>query len=144
MKLDIDAARVVSELETLARYSESDPPAITRIVFSPPDHEARSWLKTLFGEAGLHVRQDAVGNTFARWIGSDPAGPAVGSGSHIDAIPSAGKYDGTVGVLGGLEVDDLIKIRSSRRFTRAGRFPAWRWRQRRGRICCCWEIARAM
>ena len=39
----------------------------------------------------------------ARWIGSDPNAPAVGTGSHSDAIPNAGKYDGVVGVLGGLE-----------------------------------------
>jgi len=48
------------------------------------------------------VRQDAVGNIFALWTGSDPAAPVVGTGSHIDAIPNAGKYDGVVGVLGGL------------------------------------------
>ena len=46
---------------------------------------------------------DAVGNTFLRWEGSEPALPAVATGSHIDAIPYAGMYDGTVGVLGGLE-----------------------------------------
>lgn len=38
-----------------------------------------------------------------RWNGSDHAAPAVGTGSHIDAIPNAGKYDGVVGVLGGFE-----------------------------------------
>jgi N-carbamoyl-L-amino-acid hydrolase len=54
-------------------------------------------------ESGLAVRQDAIGNIFARWRGADPAMPAVGTGSHIDAIPNAGKYDGVVGVLGGLE-----------------------------------------
>ena len=49
------------------------------------------------------VRQDAIGNIFARWQGADSNAPAVGTGSHIDAIPNAGKYDGTVGVLGALE-----------------------------------------
>ena len=44
-----------------------------------------------------------MGNMFARWVGSEPKLPAVGTGSHIDAIPHSGKYDGTVGVLGGLE-----------------------------------------
>ena len=44
-----------------------------------------------------------MGNTFARWIGSEPDCAAVGTGSHIDAIPHSGRYDGTVGVLGGLE-----------------------------------------
>ena len=60
-------------------------------------------------EAGLAVRQDAVGNTFARWHGSDSEAPAVGTGSHIDAIPNAGKYDGVVGVLGGLEAIRILK-----------------------------------
>jgi N-carbamoyl-L-amino-acid hydrolase len=54
-------------------------------------------------EASLAVREDPIGNTFVRWAGSDPGAPAVGTGSHIDAIPNAGKYDGVVGVLGGLE-----------------------------------------
>jgi len=60
-------------------------------------------MKARCEDAGLAVRQDAIGNTFARWVGSDRAAPVVGTGSHIDAIPNAGKYDGVVGVLGGLE-----------------------------------------
>jgi ureidoglycolate amidohydrolase len=60
-------------------------------------------MKACCREAGLTVREDAVGNAFARWNGSEPDAPAVGTGSHIDAIPNAGKYDGVVGVLGGLE-----------------------------------------
>ena len=51
----------------------------------------------------LDTHVDAVGNTFARWVGSDPEAPAVATGSHIDAIPNSGRFDGTVGVLGGLE-----------------------------------------
>ncbi len=76
---------------------------MTRVVFGPADMKARAWLIDLCEKAGLSVRQDAIGNTFARWQGSDPHAPAVGTGSHIDAIPNAGKYDGVVGVLGGLE-----------------------------------------
>jgi ureidoglycolate amidohydrolase len=49
------------------------------------------------------VREDAVGNTFFRWQGTDAAASAVATGSHIDAIPHSGRYDGTVGVLGGLQ-----------------------------------------
>src|SRR6266852_4809343 len=41
--------------------------------------------------------------TLAAISDAEPAAPAVGTGSHIDAIPNAGKYDGVVGVLGGLE-----------------------------------------
>ncbi len=103
MKLEIDQQRLNSEIDTLAAISDAEPPAVTRIVFTPTDLKARAWMISRCQEAGLTVRQDAIGNIFARWIGADPAAPAVGTGSHIDAIPNAGKYDGVVGVLGGLE-----------------------------------------
>jgi ureidoglycolate amidohydrolase len=103
MKLAIDQARLSSEIEALAAISEAEPPVVTRVVFGPADMKARAWMISLCEASGLSVRQDAIGNTFARWKGSDPDAPAVGTGSHIDAIPNAGKYDGVVGVLGGLE-----------------------------------------
>ena len=53
--------------------------------------------------------EDAIGNTFARWQGSDPSLAPVGTGSHIDAIPNAGLYDGCVGVLGGLEAIRVLQ-----------------------------------
>ena len=103
MSLTIDRDRLLSEIDALASISEAEAPAVTRIVFTPTDLKARAWMKARCEEAGLTVRHDAVGNTFARWNGSDPTAPVVGTGSHIDAIPNAGKYDGVVGVLGGLE-----------------------------------------
>jgi ureidoglycolate amidohydrolase len=103
MKLAIDQQRLLSEIGALAAFSDAEPPAVTRVVFTPTDLKARAWLKARCEDAGLALRQDAIGNTFARWTGSDPSAPVVGTGSHIDAIPNAGKYDGVVGVLGGLE-----------------------------------------
>jgi N-carbamoyl-L-amino-acid hydrolase len=76
---------------------------VTRIVFTPEDLRAREWLTARLRETGLDVREDPVGNTFARWHGAEPDLPAIGTGSHIDAIPNSGRFDGTVGVLGGLE-----------------------------------------
>ncbi len=103
MSLTIDRDRLTGEIEALALISEAEPPVVTRVVFTPSDLKARAWMRARCQEAGLSVREDAVGNTFARWNGSDPSEPVVGTGSHIDAIPNAGKYDGVVGVLGGLE-----------------------------------------
>lgn len=103
MSLAIDRDRLIGEIEALALISEAEPPVVTRVVFTPSDLKARVWMKARCQEAGLSVREDAVGNTFARRNGSDPSAPVVGTGSHIDAIPNAGKYDGVVGVLGGLE-----------------------------------------
>jgi len=103
MKIEVDADRVAREIEALATMTDAEPPAVTRVVFTEQDLRARAWLKERYAEAGLAIREDAVGNTFIRWEGSQPELPAVATGSHIDAIPNAGKYDGVVGVLGGLE-----------------------------------------
>ena len=95
--------RLIDELAALARISAAEPPVVTRVVFSEADLRARAYVKGLCVEAGLTVREDAIGNTFAQWQGSEPELAPIGTGSHIDAIPNAGMYDGCVGVLGGLE-----------------------------------------
>lgn len=99
----VDKARLTEQLASLATFSDAPAPAVTRVVYSETDLKARAYLKTLIAEVGLSVREDALGNLFARWEGADPALPAVATGSHIDAIPFSGRFDGTVGVLGGLE-----------------------------------------
>jgi ureidoglycolate amidohydrolase len=113
MQIKIDAARLRSELDTLATFTHAEPvaneTAVTRIVFFDDDLRARGWLKSLAADEGFSVREDAVGNTFIRWAGTEPELPAVATGSHIDAIPHAGMYDGTVGVLGGLEAMRALK-----------------------------------
>ena len=109
MKLEVNRDRLCAEIEELASISDAAPPAVTRVVFTPTDLKARAWLIARCEKAGLKVRQDAIGNIFARWHASEPNAPAVGTGSHIDAIPNAGKYDGVVGVLGGLEAIRLLQ-----------------------------------
>jgi N-carbamoyl-L-amino-acid hydrolase len=100
-RIEIDS--LCAELATLALISENEPPVVTRVVFNEADRRARAYVKGLCADARLTVTVDAIGNTFARWHGSEPELAPIGTGSHIDAIPNAGSYDGTVGVLGGLE-----------------------------------------
>ncbi len=103
MKLRIDRDRLSGELDALGAISSEPAPVVTRVVYTEADLRARRFVKDLCVDAGLTIREDPVGNTFARWEGAEPALPAVATGSHIDAIPNAGRFDGTVGVLGGLE-----------------------------------------
>ncbi len=97
------STQLTNELDHLATYTDTPAPSVTRVVFTPTDLAARTYVKGLCTQAGLDIREDAVGNTFARWTGQDPHLAAIATGSHIDAIPHAGMYDGTVGLLGGLE-----------------------------------------
>jgi len=99
----VDPQRVWRELDTLGGMSDAEAPAVTRVVFTETDLRARRFFKQCCEAAGLAVREDAVGNTFARWAGTSSDLPAVATGSHCDAIPNAGRFDGTVGVFGGLE-----------------------------------------
>src|SRR5438874_7165251 len=103
MQITIDSGQLYGELDKLASFTDAPPPAVTRVVFSKVALAARAYIRELCRAADLIVREDAVGNLFARWVGSEPRLAAIGTGSHTDAIPYAGAYDGTVGVLGGLE-----------------------------------------
>ncbi|KAK9918321.1 hypothetical protein WJX75_003179 [Coccomyxa subellipsoidea] len=100
IKLDVSGEAIASQLLHLATFTDDPNPAVTRIVFTENDLLARGYVKELMTAAGLTVREDPMGNIFGRWEGTDPNAGAVVSGSHADAIPLAGAYDGTLGVIG--------------------------------------------
>ncbi len=105
----VDGARLDAEIDALARISDAPFPAVTRVLFTEADMRARAWLVDRMADAGLAVRVDAIGNVIARWEGEDADAAPVATGSHIDAIPDAGRFDGVVGVLGGLEAIRALK-----------------------------------
>ena len=105
----IDGAPLQGRINELSLITEAQPPVVTRVLFSDADLRGREFVRRLCEEAGLAVRVDEAGNMFARWRGSAPDAPAVATGSHIDAIPNAGKFDGVVGVLGGLAAIEALQ-----------------------------------
>jgi N-carbamoyl-L-amino-acid hydrolase len=109
ISLRVDACRLQRHIDELAAISEAPAPVVTRVLFSEADLKGRAFVKALCRELGLSIREDAVGNIFARWPGSNGVLPAIATGSHIDAIPNAGRYDGVVGVLGALEAFRALK-----------------------------------
>lgn len=103
MKTEIDSQKLQNEIDELSLISENPAPVVTRVLFSEADLKARTFVKNLCHEANLVLREDAVGNIFARWEGTQNDLLPIATGSHIDAIPNAGKFDGVVGVLGAIE-----------------------------------------
>jgi N-carbamoyl-L-amino-acid hydrolase len=102
--LRIDARRFWS---TVMRSGEIGPGTTTglrRLALSDADKEMRDLFVTWCTEAGCTVSIDRVGNIFARRPGTDDHLPPVLIGSHLDTQMPGGKYDGIVGVLGGLEI----------------------------------------
>ncbi|CAI0465568.1 unnamed protein product [Linum tenue] len=107
--LSVDGDSLQRQIDELSTFSDTPAPSVTRILYSEKDVLARRYIKNLMGLSGLSVREDAVGNIFGRWDGYEPGLPAVATGSHIDAIPYSGKYDGVVGVLGAIEAINVLK-----------------------------------
>lgn len=102
------------QLLDLAKHSDDPNPAVARVVFTPADAAARALVRRLMREeAGLEVREDAIGNVYGRWEGSPTASSSplgsVLTGSHCDAIPLAGAYDGTLGVIGAIEALSALR-----------------------------------
>lgn len=109
MGLTLDPEAIRARLETLARYGGSPSGGVTRLVYTSEERAAAREVERWMREAGLAVRQDAVGNLFGRW--PDMPGPAVWTGSHLDSVPEGGRFDGVAGVVAGLEA--IVAIRRS-------------------------------
>jgi len=96
----IEAAAMQTLIETLGRIGEQPGGGIIRHVYSPAWVAARRQLETWMTDAGLQVREDAVGNLFGRIEGRSAR--TVLTGSHVDTVILGGRYDGALGVLSGL------------------------------------------
>ncbi|XP_068634111.1 ureidoglycolate hydrolase [Aristolochia californica] len=107
--LSVDKETLQNQIDELSTFSDTPAPSVTRILYSEKDVSARRYIKNLMALSGLAVREDVVGNIFGRWEGSESELAAVATGSHVDAIPYSGKYDGVVGVLGAIEAINTLK-----------------------------------
>ncbi len=99
--MQINFDRLKNDIKELGRIGRDPKGGITRPSFSKADLEARTWLKEKIQEACLSCRVDGAGNIFGR-LGEGP-GKIVMVGSHIDTVVNGGMFDGSVGVLSGLE-----------------------------------------
>lgn len=105
--IDVDALepvaeRIWSDLEDLAELREPDVPGWSRRVFSDSYAASRFWVQARMRDAGLEVSVDPAGNIVGRLPGRH-AGPPLVTGSHTDTVVGGGRFDGIVGVLGGIE-----------------------------------------
>lgn len=75
-----------------------------RLALSSEDTRARAMFLDWCKHLRLRFEQDAIGNMFLRREGRDPTTAPVAFGSHLDTVPTGGRFDGVFGVLAGLEV----------------------------------------
>jgi hydantoinase/carbamoylase family amidase len=101
--LKIDSARMRANFDTLAFIGATPEGGINRLALSPEDMQARAWLADQIEEAGLALRDDDAGNLSGILPSPDPGAKSLLIGSHLDSVPNGGRYDGSVGLLAGLE-----------------------------------------
>jgi beta-ureidopropionase / N-carbamoyl-L-amino-acid hydrolase len=104
-----DADRLEKRIHALGRFGANPGGGVSRVAFSEADIAGRAYVQGLMRDAGLAVRVDPAGNIIGRRAGSEDALPAIMTGSHIDSVPQGGNYDGDVGVLGAIEVAELLR-----------------------------------
>ncbi len=101
--LKINGARLWDSLMDMAKIGPGIAGGNNRQTLTDEDAEGRALFQTWCKDAGLTMGVDTMGNMFARREGADPDALPVYMGSHLDTQPTGGKYDGVLGVLGGLE-----------------------------------------
>ncbi|RWC58015.1 Zn-dependent hydrolase [Mesorhizobium sp.] len=102
--LRINSDRLWDSIMEMAKIGPGIAGGNNRQTVTDEDGEGRHLFKRWCDAAGLEMGVDEMGTMFARREGSDPSLPPVYVGSHLDTQPTGGKYDGVLGVLGGLEV----------------------------------------
>lgn len=107
MKIKINASRLNERIQQMAQIGSLPSGGVKRLTLTKEDKEARNlfaqWLKT----CGLELVVDELGNMFGILQGKKND-RYIGIGSHLDSVPTGGRYDGPVGVLGALEVAQTI------------------------------------
>ncbi len=106
--MDRNKEWVINEIEKIAHFGKG-PQGITRLAFTETAVEAQKYVISLMEQVGLRIRMDQIGNIIGRLEGRDDSLPAVVTGSHLDTVPEGGKYDGVIGVVGGLVAISRLK-----------------------------------
>ncbi|MFY0662006.1 MAG: Zn-dependent hydrolase [Shimia sp.] len=102
--LKVNADRLWDSLMEMAKIGPGIAGGNNRQTLTDEDAEGRALFQSWCEAAGMTMGVDTMGNMFATRPGEDPEALPVYMGSHLDTQPTGGKYDGVLGVLGGLEV----------------------------------------
>jgi beta-ureidopropionase / N-carbamoyl-L-amino-acid hydrolase len=100
----VQIERLLADLMTLAEVGDTGDGGNCRLALTDEDAGGRELVVGWMRDLGLSVRVDRIGNVVATRPGLDPSLSPVMTGSHIDTVRTGGRYDGTLGVLAGLEV----------------------------------------
>lgn len=105
--VQVDRARLADLVDQLGRVGAQPSGGIIRPQYSQAWRQAQDLVATFMRQAGLEVREDAVGNVFGRLSG-DADSDCILTGSHIDTVTFGGAYDGALGVLSSVAAVEAV------------------------------------
>jgi N-carbamoyl-L-amino-acid hydrolase len=108
LMLLVNGDRLNRSIAQLAEIGKLPGGGVSRIAFSPEDLRARHLVQSWMVEVGMKVCIDAAGNMIGTYAGQREDAALV-TGSHIDTVPVAGRYDGVLGVLAGIEIVRVLQ-----------------------------------
>lgn len=108
-RLKPDQNRISRDIETLSSFRDPDREGWTRRSFTPRYREGREYIKELMKQVGLSVSQDAAANLIGKRPGRNRRLPPIWIGSHTDTVQNGGRFDGTIGVIAGIEIARILK-----------------------------------
>lgn len=100
----IDGDALWRDIMAQAHYGATRKGGIRRLTLTQEDAQVRAWFEKTCSDLGATVSADSLGIQFARIPGTDESLPPIIIGSHLDTQPTGGKFDGIIGVLGGIAV----------------------------------------
>jgi N-carbamoyl-L-amino-acid hydrolase len=106
-ELSISLPRLRTRLDALAEIGAIDNGGCARLALTDEDRLGRDLVVSWMRDLGLRVDVDEIGNVVGTWP-ADSTEPPVMTGSHIDTVATGGRFDGTLGVLAGIEVLETI------------------------------------
>jgi allantoate deiminase len=106
--MGIRIERIARDLEIINSFTATPGKGITRFTFSEPYMQARAYISEELRKTGARVSNTVGGNFYGRLEGSIGGKPSVMTGSHLDSVLLGGRFDGTAGVVAGLEVARVI------------------------------------
>lgn len=110
MQIQVNGQKIISRIHELGQVGIDEQGRRTRLAASDTEKQGRDLVVSWMKEAGLKVVVDYIGNIFGIWETEENKNEKpVMTGSHIDTVINAGRYDGCLGVISGIEVIQAMK-----------------------------------
>lgn len=105
----VNSTRLFNRILELGEIGRNEGGGVTRRALSNEDKKGHELVKSWMRECGMNVSYDHFGNLIGRKDGTTSNLPPVVIGSHIDSVKNGGRFDGVIGVLGGIEIAQVLK-----------------------------------